>query len=143
MQYTQDELKQKLELHRLWLQGDKRGQRLDLSSANLSCANLSCAKLSYANLSYANLPPPPIVLLANWGELSEKLTVELMRYDAANHPDPSTFDDWAKGGGCPYGNVNWQRSANFREKRELWEPGLSKSALELLLLVFAEKGVGI
>ena len=42
-----------LSLHSLWLLGDPRGIRADLSDADLSEANLSRANLSDANLSRA------------------------------------------------------------------------------------------
>ena len=51
----QSELKQILEKHRLWLNGEDGGERADLSGADLSRANLSRANLSRANLSGANL----------------------------------------------------------------------------------------
>ena len=41
--------------HKLWLDGDAKGSRADLSGANLSRANLSRANLSRSNLSGANL----------------------------------------------------------------------------------------
>jgi hypothetical protein len=143
----------------------------DLSSANLSSANLSSANLSFANLrgadlssadlrgadlrgadligadlrgadlSSANLPAPTMLLLAAWFSVSAELTLELMRYDASNHPKPSKFDDWAKGGNCPYSDIKWQRCANFQENRELWKIGVSKSALELVLMLFREKEI--
>ena len=79
----------------------------DLCSANLRYAdlryaNLCYADLCYANLCYADLPSPTMVLLANWGDLSDELTLEGMRYDAHNHPDPYAFDRWADGGVCPF-----------------------------------------
>ena len=171
MNITQAELKIKLELHLKWLHGEDGGERADLSganlrSANLSYANLSYADLSYADLSYANLsyadlsganlrsanlrsanlsgadlPAPTMLLLASWFSVSAELTLELMRYDAANHPEPSKFDDWAKGGNCPYSGIGWQRCANFEEQRDLWKPGKSKSALELVLMLFKEKEI--
>ena len=48
-------MKEKLELHKKWLNNEEDGVRLDLSYADLSSANLSYADLSSANLSYANL----------------------------------------------------------------------------------------
>ena len=63
--YTELELKDILEKHFLWLEGDPNGERADLSEANLSgvnlcrvdlhMANLYGADLSMANLSMANL----------------------------------------------------------------------------------------
>src|SRR3990170_153136 len=102
----------------------------NLSRANLSWANLSWANLSWANLSRANLsrakiketiwPSPPMVLLASWGMVSDKLTIDLMRYDASNHPYPEWFGEWAlRAGACPYDGAKIQRSANFDERRSL------------------------
>jgi hypothetical protein len=113
----------------------------NLSGANLSGANLRSADLSGADLSGADLPSPTMLLLANWFSVSAKLTLELMRYDASNHPEPAKFDDWAKGGRCPYSGIRWQRCANFQENRELWKPGKAKSAFELVLILFAEKEI--
>jgi hypothetical protein len=53
--YTQSELSEVLNKHRLWLANDLDGSRADLSRANLSGANLSGADLSGANLSGADL----------------------------------------------------------------------------------------
>ena len=167
MNITQAELKIKLDLHLKWLHGETGGERADLSSAdlssanlryadlryadlrsanlssaNLSSANLSSANLRYADLRYADLPSPTMLLLASWYQVSAKLTLKLMRYDAANHPEPTKFDEWAKGGDCPYADVKWQRCATFQENRELWKPGkATKSALELVLMLFKEKEI--
>lgn len=119
--------------------------RADLSGADLSGADLSGANLSRANLSGANLSgawlAPTSALLAAWGPVSDDLCRELMRYDAANHPDPSAFDRWAQGGPCPYTGVQWLRVAVFEQRKECWSPGPSLSALELLYRLAAEKGV--
>src|SRR3990170_2847446 len=109
-------------------QADLHGANLsqaDLSWANLSWANLSWANLSRANLSRAKIketiwPSPPMVLLASWGMVSDKLTIDLMRYDASNHPYPEWFGEWAlRAGACPYDGAKIQRSANFDERRSL------------------------
>jgi hypothetical protein len=44
-----------LEKHKLWVDGNPKGERANLNGANLNGANLSNADLSYADLSYANL----------------------------------------------------------------------------------------
>jgi len=95
--------------------------RADLIEANLSRANLSGANLRGANLSGADLSciPAPLVLLAHWGELPDALTLDLMRYDAANHPHPERFLRWADDGPCPYSGLSLARAANFTERREL------------------------
>ena len=64
--YSADDLRQLLDLHRRWLDGEDGGQRAYLSGANLSCADLSRADLRDANLrdaylSGANLSGQPIL----------------------------------------------------------------------------------
>ena len=110
----------------------------DLRNANLYGADLRNANLRDANLRDANLPSPTMVLLANWGEVSNELCVELMRYDANNHPNPKKFDEWRRGGPCPYNNVKIQRVAHFIEQKTLWKSGPSKPAYELMVMVLRE-----
>ena len=110
-----------------------------LINATLSGADLSGATLSGADLSGANLPAPSSLLLAYWGEVSDLLCVELMRLDAANHPDPSTFDQWVGGGGCPYNGIKIQRMALFSEKMHLYSGGPALSCFELMKRVIVEK----
>ena len=52
---NKNEIKNKLDLHKKWLNGEEGGAKLDLSYADLSYADLSYADLSYADLSYTNL----------------------------------------------------------------------------------------
>ncbi len=57
---SKEELKEKLELHKKWLNNEKGGVRLnlsytDLTNANLYEVNLEGGDLSYADLSYTNL----------------------------------------------------------------------------------------
>jgi len=132
-------------------------RRADLSEANLIGANLSWADLNEANLSGANLNGadlrrakiefylfPSIRLLSTMplDGLSDKLTLELMRRDAYAHPYPERFDEWAKGGDCPYQceETFWQ----FTVKRELWHRGNPHMAdRDLILAICKEKGWGI
>jgi hypothetical protein len=167
---TLTELAEVLAAHKLWLEGTKGGvranlqsadlqgadlQEADLQSANLRWANLRSANLQWAdlrgadlqganlreaNLRRANLPNAPMLLMAAWGEVSDALTTDLMRYDASNHPDPTLFDVWAKGGPCPM-SMKWARAACFQEKKSLWIPGESPSALSLVLRLFTERGI--
>jgi len=134
---TKTELNKVLREHKKWRDGDG-GERADLQRADLRWANLQGANLQGADLQRADLPPPTMLLLATWGNVSDKLCLELMRYDASNHPNPMRFDEWANGGDCPY-QKGFQRCANFQEVRELWKPGKSKSARELVLMLFKEK----
>jgi uncharacterized protein YjbI with pentapeptide repeats len=98
-----------------------------LSSADLRYAKLSSANLSYADLRYAKniefINFPSIKMLASFelDELSDALTLELMRRDAWAHPKPELFDAWASGGDCPYKNED--RFWLFQLKKELWKPG--------------------
>jgi hypothetical protein len=122
--------------------------KADLSGANLSEANLSGAYLYKSNLFGANLKniknfSPASFLLADWGEVSDELCTELMRYDAANHPNPELFFEWARNNGsCPYNGISIDRAANFQEKKSLYSPGPSKSAYELMKMVIKEKCKG-
>jgi len=111
----------------------------DLREADLSGANLSGAYLSGAYLSGAKLPSPTIVLLCNWGEVSDKLCRDLMRFDAAYHPDTTAFDTWASGGPCPYDVVRVERAANFRENKALWKPGRPRKPYNLMIDLIVEK----
>ena len=119
--------------------------RADLSGADLSWADLFGANLFGANLSGADLSGatglnPPAILLVSWGEVSDKLCLELMRYDCANCPDGKRrFTKWVKTNACPYVGASVARVANFQERRDLWRPGPAKSALQLMIMVLREK----
>jgi len=65
-----------------------------------------------------------------------------MRRDAQAHPKPGLFDEWAKGGSCPYQNE--ERFWQFREKRELWKSGEPQMAdRDLILAICKAMGWGI
>jgi len=121
-----------------------RFQDTDLRLAVLRGANLEEASFQGTDLRETYLPAPTMVLLANWRNrnLSRDLIRELMRYDAANHPDGTVaFNRWSKGGhyeDYPYRSQKIERAANFTEDPNLWEPGPSKSAYELMALVLKE-----
>ena len=80
-----------------------------------------------------------MVLLADWSNLSDELTADLMLQDSLNHPDPDAFKIWADGGACPYSEVKIQRAANFKEKRGLWGKGKVCPPYELMQRLLAEK----
>ena len=130
-------------------EADLRGANLsgaNLSGANLRGANPGEANLRGANLRGANLSciPAPLVLLARWGELPDALTLDLMRYDASNHPEPTRFVQWGGGGPCPYSGLPIARAANFQERRELIGPDFLslpvKSAWQLVCELAEVKG---
>ena len=108
----------------------KKGER-NFRGANLLRASLQGACLQGADLQGACLPSPTMVLLAYWGPVPAWLCVELMRYDASNHENPESFEDWASGGPCPYTGSRFERAANFREQGDLYSPGPALSALYL------------
>ena len=109
--------------------------RADLSGAGLYGANLYGAKINFKNF-------PSIKTLANvcLGKLSSKLSTELMRRDAAGHPHPEKFTEWAnKGGACPYQNED--RFWVFEERKEDWKEGSPQMPdVELIRAICAEKG---
>lgn len=125
-----------------------------LSEANLSHANLTNATLKGATLSYADLTgailvgahlsSPPMMLLADWGQVSDELCMLLMRYDAANHPNGvAAFSVWARdptAWECPYTDQKIIRAANFRENAQLWNPNAPVlSAYELMVRLIRER----
>jgi hypothetical protein len=76
-------------------------------------------------------------------ELTDKLTIELMRRDAFGHPKPEKFDEWSKGGDCPY-TTNEERLWSFAENRELWKKGdPTMRDSDLIIAICREKGWGI
>ena len=88
------------------------------------------------------MPAPTVVLLADWGKLSDFTTRSLMRLDASAHPDPGAFDAWKRTGVCPYHNAGFKRVANFRENRDLWSPGDPPLIWEAMCYVLHEKCPG-
>ena len=136
-------LQEIIDSHGRWLSGEKDGERAYLSDADLSCANLRRANLRYANLSGANLPPPTMLLLANWGTLSDRATLALMRLDCAAHPvGKLAFDQWKDGGMCPYTGCRFERAAQFTERRCLWSYGRPPSIWTCCKMVLDEKCPG-
>jgi len=122
--------------------GNLRGADLreaDLRGADLRSTMLVGADLRGAKVLGVRWPAPAMVLLAFWGTLPDHLTVECMRYDAANHPEPWAFDDWADGGSDPYDDCSWQRCVRFDDRQDLWSPGPAKSALELAQALIKER----
>jgi hypothetical protein len=53
--YSEEELKEILRLHQLWLEGDHEGERANLTGADLTKAYLTKANLTGADLRWANL----------------------------------------------------------------------------------------
>ena len=61
MKITPEELKAKLDAHKLWLEtrgtGEVKGERLNLTGADLSDADLTDADLTRADLTISNASP--------------------------------------------------------------------------------------
>lgn len=97
------------------------------------------------DFGYLHITPISSILLANWGDLSPKLTALCMAYDAQNHPDPEKFIKWANGTGpCPYTEYTIKRAINFVEKQRLWDSNLIKkpiNTIDLIKQLFREKNV--
>jgi len=134
----------------------------DLSEVNLSEANLREAYLRGANLRRANLNGADlwktnlnevdlreanysisIMNQIDWDELSDELTLELMRHDA-EICGSKAMTNWVKGGKCPFSTGNIQRLFYFNEKKELWKPGKPRlHNMELWKALCKEKGIKI
>jgi hypothetical protein len=82
-----------------------------------------------------------MILMASWKEVSDSLCADLMVYDASCHPEIARFDEWAKGGKCPYEDIGVQRACNFTEKRELWGKGRIQTPYSLMVRLFEETGI--
>ena len=114
----------------------------DLDEADLSWADLRGADLSEANLEFPTFPSIPLLASMDLGELSDSLTLELMRRDAYAHPHPERFDEWADEGPCPYRNED--RFWWYGVRPDLWKPGRPQMTdAQLILRICAEKGWGI
>lgn len=127
----------------------------DFHSSNLSNANLSDSDLENSdlwncvfngtyltncNLKGVRIGSPTMILLANWGELSDELTTLAMAYDASCHQDKKSFEDWSKWGSCPYKTTNYDRACKFVESRQLWNSEIKvPGAFELMIKIIREK----
>jgi len=113
--------------------------KVDLSGANLSGADLSGVNLCGANLEFSWFPSIRLISSIQLGLISKNLALELMRRDADGHPYPEKFDEWAKGGDCPYQNE--ERFWLFNEERKGWKPGKPQmSDKDLIIALCKEKG---
>jgi hypothetical protein len=94
-----------------------------LWGANLQEAYLRGAYLRGAYLRGAKYSVSLALYQINWGSLSDKLTLELMRHDA-EFVGFDEMNEWADGGDCPYQKLD--RDFRFSEKKELWKVGKPK-----------------
>lgn len=118
-------------------------RQADFTDAELRRANFCHAQLNKNCFRGALLPAPTAILLADWGQVSDKLCKSLMRYDASNHGDPEAFNLWKENLTCPYKNHKSDRLAHFSERVQLWTPALlkrpPKTAYKLMIELLREK----
>ena len=114
--------------------------RANLTGANLARANLARADLAGAKIEFQRFPSIRLLSAIPLGELSDQITLELMRRDAYAHPEPDKFTIWAKQDGlCPYQNE--ERFWYFQENKELWKAGKPKMRdSDLIIAICKEKG---
>jgi hypothetical protein len=78
-----------------------------------------------------------ILTIINWGLLSDKMTLEMMRHDAESC-GIEAMNNWIKTNICPFANS--RRDYLFQEKKELWIPGVPElRGIELLKALCKEK----
>uniref|UniRef100_A0A6M3J1A1 Pentapeptide repeat-containing protein n=2 Tax=viral metagenome TaxID=1070528 RepID=A0A6M3J1A1_9ZZZZ len=120
-------------------EGESDLREADLREADLREANLMHADLREADLEFYQFPSIRLLSSIALEDLSDKLTLELMRRDAYAHPQSNLFDEWANDGPCPYRNE--ERFWMFNIKRELWKPGKPRMKdSDLILAICKEKG---
>ena len=118
----------------------------DLLGADLSGADLRCTNLRGTNLMGADLRKTKYgvlnLLQTNWGNLSDTLTLELMRHDA-ELCRTEAMNNWAlSGGSCPFSDM--ERGFHFVENKEIWKPGSPRlRGIELLLALANEKEISL
>ena len=117
-----------------------------LEYANLRDANLKYANLRSAHLEDASLKDAQYALISmfqiNWGNLSDELTLELMRHDAESCGEEA-MNNWAKTDKYPFPN-NLEKDFYFQEKKELWQAGVPKlRGMQLFKALCEEKNIQI
>jgi hypothetical protein len=116
--------------------------RSNLGGANLKGADLKGADLWRANLWRAKYDIPQ-VMQARWYDISDKLCLEMMRYDCASLDEEDgrkLFAEWKKNGTCPFDKANKVRPLLFQEKKEIWRYDKPKS-LEDIFKMIVEDGI--
>lgn len=114
---------------------DLRG--CDLEGVDLRGARLKGANLSEANVKDVKWPSPEEVILASWSYISAELTLELMRYEAAHHPNPDALVQWFSGGSSP--EDGFERVADYTPDPGSWRPGPSLPAQVLVQRLIDER----
>ena len=128
---TQEELNEKVRLHRLWLENHRDGEKLDLSYANLSGLGLSYVNLSYVNLSYANLTDVDFTdsnLFNTIGNNKEIKTIQFETYTVVLYKDIIQI-------GCEQHTYNKWDNFTYRELEKMAydAPGWWRKHKEIVL----------
>jgi len=115
--------------------------RSNLFGANLSNADLTNANLTTAILSGSTLHNAQYsinqMLMIDIQDTSDKLNLELMRWECSIHPNGKfAFDNWKKNKIYPF-SYNIRRMFHFNEKRDLWNYSTPKLSLYKLWLLIA------
>ena len=114
----------------------------DLRGADLWGADLRGAYLRGAEIEFCQFPSIRTLSSMPLKHVSDEISLELMRLDAEAHPKPELFDEWAKGGDCPYQNE--ERWWWMPEKRDVWKPGKPTMKLsDLIIEICRQEGWGI
>ena len=133
--YNKEDFIKELEKHKADLENANL-ENADLQGADLENADLRGAK----NMTFQKFPTIKTIANINLYELSDTLTIELMRRDAFSHPNPKAFIEWSQGGECPY-NINVERLWRFEEKRKLFKQGNpTMRDSDLVVAICKEKG---
>ena len=104
--------------------------------------DLRGANLREAEIEFYQFPSIRLLSSFKLDNLTDDLTLEIMRWDAYAHPKPKAFDEWAKDGKCPYKNE--ERWWHFSEKKNLWKSGNPTMRLsDLILEICRQQGWGI
>ena len=126
----------------LALRGGAYLRGADLRGADLRGADLRGADLGGAKIEFYQFPSIRTLSSMPLKHVSDEISLELMRLDAEAHPKPELFDEWAKGGDCPYQNE--ERWWWMPEKRDVWKPGKPTMKLsDLIIEICRQEGWGI
>ena len=117
----------------------------DFSDSNFSGSNFSGSNFRYSDFSGSDLRYSRYSIIGvfqlNYHELSDKLTLELMRHNA-EFCGKEKMESWADGGDCPYAIM--ARDFIFNEKAKLWKSGKPKlRGLKLWKALAKEKEIKI
>jgi hypothetical protein len=115
---------------------------VNLRNACLHNTNMFNVNLYHAKLKNTLFPSPTIMLTANWKNISDSSALDLLRYNAFNHPQPERFFLWKEFGVNPYTGLNIQHAANFLERPNLIKDDFLtisvKSAYSLMNMLLKE-----